>query len=280
MNKYIRLLRLPDQYPVFGATLASGILLDMRAPWIVVWAIACMSVSIGTFILNELVDRTDVDRNSWNPIHIGNSTKLNMPFAWGLYVGFTLLGLVVASRIGLLWWALVMAVWGGLYSWSPVRLKTIAVFDIVTQIGAWFAIPFGVPFLVTGSIAFGWTIFLSTAFMGWSIIFPYQLADISADKKAGFRSTHILLGVNNSLWLNICFAIAGIALFFVGVWHVRAPWLVVFPLLSLVAVVCTLYWLRLPTVQRQEVAFQKYVGWMKPLFQLLTPYIMLLWFVW
>lgn len=280
MWKYVRLFRLQDQYLVFGGALAAGILLNIRESWIVLWAVAVTAISISSFILNEIIDSRDVDFYSWNPIHMRKYDNINLRVAWVLSIGFTIMGLVVALLIGLFWWALLMALWYGMYSWPSVRLKTVIGVDILTQVGAGWVIPFGVPFFVTGSIDFGWTIIVSTSFLGWSIIFPYQLADFTADKRAGFGNTHVILGMKHSLWFGVLCSLVGVGFFLGGFWHMHAPWLMVFPFFSLCAVVCSIHWLQLPTIEKQELAFRRYVAWMKPATQLLLPYIILLWFIW
>lgn len=277
MRKYLRLLRLQDQYPVFGGALAAGILLDSRAPWIIHWALSCTAVSIAAFILNEIIDSKDVDKLSWNSIHIQKNDAVNIFIAWALYWGFIFVGISIALQIGLFWWAVLMAFWCSLYSLPPVRLKSRFVWDVLTQVGAGWMIPFGVPFVISRAYD-QWSIIVAISLFGWAIVFPYQLADFSADKKVGFQSTHIVLGMKKSLWLGMVCALGGMIIFFMDTWHIRAPWLNFFPLLSLFSVVCSLKWLRMHTVKQQELAFRSYVRHMKPFTQLLLPYIIVLWF--
>lgn len=276
MWKYVRLLRLQDQYVTLGGAIAAGVYLGTRASWIIIWAIACTCISIGSFILNELIDRTDVDTRSWNPIHIRQ--PINIRIGWGLFVLFTCAGLVLSYVNSMFLWALLMAVWYGLYSMPPVRFKAVFGWDILTQIGAGWIIPFGVPILLYHQ---DWFIILATCLLGWPIILPYQLADFTADKLAGFHSTHVVIGIRNSLRLGLLFAAVGTLLFVAGGGLVNAPWLAALLVLAAISVYLTLFqWLKLSSILKQESAFRSYWYWMKPVTQLLLPYIIFLWFVW
>lgn len=276
MGTYIRLLRLQDQYTTLGGALAAGVYLGTRESWIIIWAIACTCISIGSFILNELIDRTDVDKRSWNPIHIRQS--INIRIGWGLFALFTFAGLLLSVRIGMFQWAMFMAVWYGLYSLPPIRLKARFGLDIATQIGAGWVIPFGMPILLHRS---DWSIIVATSLLGWSFVFPYQLADFTADKLAGFHSTHVVIGIRNSLLFGVLCAITGTFLFLTAGGLANVPWIAALLVLAAVTVYLTLFqWLKLSTVFKQEFAFRQYWRWMKPVTQLLLPYIIFLWFVW
>lgn len=279
MWKYVRLLRLQDQYTSLGGALAAGVFLGTKTSWIIVWATACTCISTGSFILNELVDRTDVDRRSWNPIHIRQ--PIDIRIGWCLFVLCTLAGLILSVLIGMFPWAMLMAIWYGLYSLPPVRLKAVCCWDILTQIGAGWVIPFGVPILITQAHASDWMIVAATSLLGWQIILPYQLADFTADKLAGFHSTHVVVGIRNSLLLGITFAGAGMLLFVAGGGLARAPWISAMVLLAALSVYLTVFqWLPLTAVLKQESAFRSYWRFMKPSSQLLLLYVIMLWFVW
>lgn len=281
MWKYIRLMRLQDQYTTVGGALAAGIYLNTREPWIVVWAISCTFISIGTFILNELIDRQDVDTRSWNPIHIGKQTPIQHTVALILVAGFTVTGLALSISINMFWWALLMAVWYGLYSLPRVRLKTVFLWDIVTQIGAGWIIPFGVPILITRTFASDWMIIIATSALGWAIILPYQLADFTADTTIGFRSTHVVLGIQKSLIVGVLSGTIGILLFVFGGGLMYAPWIGAMVFLTAISMYLMIFqWRGITSVVKQELAFRRYWRFMKPLSQSLLPYVIILWFVW
>src|SRR3989344_6844611 len=108
MVKYFRLLRLQDQYIQAGFAIAVGAYLGTREWWIFLWAAACTCVSFVGFILNQLNDQRDVDRYSWNPVHLKASDRFDSRMVGTLIVGFGTVGLWISWRIGLFWWSVAM----------------------------------------------------------------------------------------------------------------------------------------------------------------------------
>ena len=102
--KYLRLLRLPDQYIQFAAGIAAGMLLGSREPRILWWAVATIFLAIPAYMVNELVDRKDTDRYSWNPIHKKlQSDTYSIPIVGALFALSTAVGLLMSVLLGYEW---------------------------------------------------------------------------------------------------------------------------------------------------------------------------------
>src|SRR3972149_11995710 len=126
MLRYIRLLRLGDQYFQVGAVVAGGWLVRGSGEvwW---WLLATVLLSCPTFIVNELVDRGDVDRFSWNGVHVKN--EINLALAGLLFVTLSIAGLALAYFSGKFFWGLSMYVLAMMYSLPVGRLKARPVGD-------------------------------------------------------------------------------------------------------------------------------------------------------
>ena len=274
MNKYLRLMRLKDQYFELGAVLAAGLTLNLKSAWIIWWGLSATLISIAILIVNEIADRKDVDKYSWNPIHIPRHTKLDHRIVLLLVTGCALLGLALASLVNLFWWALAILVVGIAYSLEPVRLKRLPVFDIAAQLGVWWVLPFLGPIVVSGNLKTGLPVLVNLSFLVWSCFYPYQLSDFKADKRACLRGTHIRLGFRNSLWLGLILGLIGVALFLTRGLFASATWSWAFVLLEFGILYLYVHWLRMEKSQALA-SMQNLVGKVKPFHQLLLLYLLL-----
>lgn len=107
-----------------------------------IWILASTLISITAFIANELTDKNDVDKYSWNNIHIKDGNQLSYWIVSIIFITFSIIGLFLSSSIGLFNWGLLMYVTGLMYSLKPIRLKARPVWDILTQLMVWLFIPF------------------------------------------------------------------------------------------------------------------------------------------
>ncbi|MBI2641694.1 UbiA family prenyltransferase [Candidatus Roizmanbacteria bacterium] len=273
--KYLKLLRLDEHYPVLGCVLASSLYLQQRGMWIIWWSLGAISFSIIAFVTNELVDRNDVDVYSWNKIHVGKLTKLDNRVLAFLFVFFIISGFVFSYLSGFFWWGIAFFIIGVLYSLKPFRLKSRFALDILAQVACAFVIPFLAPIYSLGTPGSSLLLLLNACLILWAIVFPYQLADYKADVKARLKSTHVVLGMRKSLLLGLLLVLGGVILFFYFRIFSLAPWLSI--LLVLVGYTAYKYvqWLRMSNLNSQTLSMQKYAGTMKPLSQLLVPYVLI-----
>ncbi|MBI4066269.1 UbiA prenyltransferase family protein [Candidatus Gottesmanbacteria bacterium] len=272
---YIRLLRLQDQYIQLGASFAAGFAAGINDPWVLWWAIAATFLSITAFIVNELTDRGDVDRYSWNTIHVREA--LDMRVVAVLFLLFSFFGLVLAWNIGLLWWALASYIIGVLYSLKPIRLKARFGWDIAAQLAVWWLLPVLAVWWKAAFIPTGWPMLLSTAPLFWSIFYPYVLSDFVADQKGGLRGTHIVLGMRRSLLFGLLLGVVAILLYVVfAVWTLM-PWTLILVVIEVYVIGKYLAWLRMPSIASQTSSMQQTVRIVKPATQLLAPLIFFLW---
>ncbi len=265
MGKYVRLLRLEDQFFQSGAAFTAGIFLHLRSWSIVWWAVASTCISLTAYILNEVADRKDVDRYSWNPIHAAARDRLNLWIVGVVFAFFSLAGLGISMSLGYFWWGLAMYIIGILYSTPPIRLKRRVVLDIFSQLLIWWIIPFLTPVWGVANQSLTLTFVIVTSLAIWSVVFPYQIADFRADQKAGLLSTHVVLGIQKSLWLGALTGAAGII--FYGIFGVFrwAVWSI--PPLFVVPFALYFYfqWLKTTSLSKQLSSMQRYVGIFKPL---------------
>ncbi|OGD72401.1 hypothetical protein A3A84_01205 [Candidatus Collierbacteria bacterium RIFCSPLOWO2_01_FULL_50_23] len=274
MGKYLRLLRLQDQHFQFGCALAGGVYLSGHYVWIITWAIATTLISLASFITNELTDREDTDRFSWNKVHLRKGDKLNSTVVVLMWVVFVVNGLWLSWQLGVFIWGLAMLLIGELYSFKPIRFKARPGFDVLAQLTVWWWIPFIVPvvhFSAVGSVF--WIFVAVMSLLIWGFFYPYQLSDFSADEKTGLGSTHIRLGMRQSLVFGLIFvAIGEFSYFYLRMWSGQ-EWSLVFALICLVSLVCYLFWLGMNKRANQETSMQRYVGIMKPVSWLMVPYV-------
>lgn len=273
---YVRLLRLPDQYIQFGAAIAAGLYTGEKSWWIFSWAIATTFISFSAFIANELTDRNDVDRYSWNPLHVRQS--VDSTIAWIIAVLCAVIGLFVASKLSLLWWAVGMLVLGLAYSLEPIRFKRRFLLDTMGQLVVWWAIPFIAPLFSMRTIGPPEFLFaLTMAFLQWGLFLPYQLADFEADRKVGFTNTHVTLGMKRSLTLGRVCVIGGVFLYVLLGYYRQFLWSLPFAVAG--AWMIGLYngWLRLAIITKQTDAMQRYILRFKPVSQVMAIVYFLLW---
>lgn len=276
--KYLKLFRLQDQYIQFGCAVASGIYLHIKDWWIIWWAIATTFISITAFMINELTDSQDVDINSWNSIHLPKNLKFQNWVLALIFIIFSISGLYIAYLINLFWWGLVMYLIGISYSLKPIRLKGRLIIDIIAQLSIWWLIPFLAPISVLQDISSSATFTIILILLTWSIFYPYQLADFMADLKAGIKPTHIVLGMEKSLILGLLLGMIGVFLYLKINIFQNNPWTIVIALLAVMAIIFYLKWLKMKSLENQVQSMQIYVGRVKPLTQLLIPYLLFLFF--
>lgn len=279
---YIRLLRLQDQYIQFGAAIAAGLYTGEKAWWIFWWAIAATLISFAAFIANELTDGNDVDRYSWNPLH-GAAKEINHVLAWGIAGVSGLAGLLLAAYVSLFWWAAAMLVVGLAYSLEPLRLKRRLLLDGLGQLVVWWVIPFSAPIVrlaAEGIVTIGVRdilFALTMVFLQWGLFLPYQLSDFEADRKAGFKNTHVVLGMEKSLMLGRFLVIVGVGLYIVLGYALRFTWSLPFAIASLWIISLYGRWLRLGSVSQQSAAMQHYVRTLKPVSQAMALVYLVWW---
>jgi len=277
--KYLRLLRLPDQYIQFAAGIAAGMLLGSREPRILWWAVATIFLAIPAYMVNELVDRKDTDRYSWNPIHKKlQSDTYSIPIVGALFALSTAVGLLMSVLLGYEWFGLAMFVIGILYSLPPVRLKGRFGLDIAAQLSFLWIVPFLAP--VWGRLSTE-TILLFVIISSLIIsaaVFPYQLADFEADRRAGLRNTHVTLGKRASIWLGILWGVVGMALYSIYGMYAWAPWTV--PAVLVVPVALWVYVRALTRHNAGEQArgMQWFVRIFQPLSRVFAAALLIAWF--
>lgn len=279
---YIRLLRLPDQYIQFGAAIAAGLYTGEKNWWIFWWAIAATLISFATFIANELTDSDDVDRYSWNPLHV-TAKEVNRVLAWGIAGISALAGLLLAAYVFLFWWAAALLAVGLAYSLEPLRLKRRVLLDGFAQLAVWWVIPFSAPIVrLAGEgivsigardLVFGVTMVL----LQWGLFLPYQLADFAADRKAGFKNTHVVLGMEKSLMLGRLLVILGVGMYVVFGYALRFMWSLPFAIAGIWAILQYGTWLRLRSVSQQSATMQRYIRVLKPVSQAMAVVFFIWW---
>jgi 4-hydroxybenzoate polyprenyltransferase len=278
MGKYIRLLRLQDQYVEFSAAIAGGIFIHSHDWHIFWWAIAAIYLSIPAYILNEFVDGSDTDKYSWNPkIHIRPEDRLDKRIVVAMFFLFTLIGFIFSWHLGYFWWGLAIWTVGIFYSLKPIRLKRLFLIDIAAQLFPVWLAPFLAPVLGIANPELTLVLVIGTTASICSMLFPYQLADFIADQKAGFHSTHIILGMKNSI--NLGLMLGAFALFvyiFFSVWH-WALWTLPVILFAPPVVMLYIRWMRMRTIGEQMRDMQHWVGIIKPLTQFVALYLFIVW---
>lgn len=279
MGKYLRLLRLQDQYIQSFSAIAAGLYLGTRERSIIWWAIAATFLSFSAFIVNEMTDEHDTDRYSWNPVHVLYKEKWNQTIVWSLFVIFSVAGLVISQLVGLLWWGVVAWIIGVLYSAKPIRFKGCVFFDVLAQLAIWWVIPFLAPVWAKGNYADGVVFTAIMALVIWFGFYPYQIADLAADRKVGLRNTHVVLGWRRSLWLGLILGIIGMALYFRFGLYRLAPWTVPPMTLPLIEFYLYVRWMREKQEAKSLSSIQRAVPVLQNVSRLLLPYVLILWIV-
>jgi 4-hydroxybenzoate polyprenyltransferase len=279
MVKYLRLLRLQDQYVEFVAVASAALLVNVDDPRFVWWAIGAICLSIPAYILNEIVDSKDVDGFSWNPVHIGKKETLDMRVVWVLGILLSVVGFWLVWNIGFIWWGVLLWILGIAYSWEPIRLKRRAGWDLIGQVATWWVIPF---------VAASWaeiehirviSFVTVTSFVILPVLFAYQFADMLADMKAKLQSTHVVLGMQQSLEVGFTVGVTALLLYIAFGLYVWAFWTI--PLALLLVFVLGLYvrWMNLKTLPLQTQHMQWWVRRVKPLTQVYALLVLLLWWI-
>lgn len=276
MNKYLRLLRLQDQYLQIGAVLCAGIFNHLKDWRIFEWALAMTLFSFTAFIVNEFTDREDTDKYSWNRDHIQSGETFDLKIVVAMFTTFSLVGLYFSYQLHLFWLGLACYLTGVLYSLKPIRFKSRFVLDILAQGFVFFVIPFLGPAVLSGRLTSAWLLTFVLFCLIWSESYPYQLADFQADVRAKLRGTHVILGMKKSLILGIVLMILSWGLFFLSHLYTQAPFLWPFIIISPGIFLSYLFWLKMNDLKKQTESMQKYVAIVKPLSQFLIP-VFLVW---
>ncbi|MFC1790255.1 UbiA family prenyltransferase [Patescibacteria group bacterium] len=268
---YLRMLRLKDQYLSLLAVFIFSLHFRLNIFFTFAWATGLFFLSLTAFMINELTDRNDTDLFTWNPNHISPKSKVNPAIFWSLFTIFTLIGLFICLNLKMIWWGLAVFIIGVLYSLKPVRFKNRFLLDALAQLAVWWTLPilgllWKTNYFFPANLRL---IFISSLFF-WTLFFPYQLADYSADKKAGLKGTHTILGMENSLLLGITIGLASLALLptipqFLNFWVTKLG------IISLIITLASyLIWLQKKNLPGQEAGMQKYVRCYKPLSRIIT----------
>lgn len=277
MTKYVRLMRLPDQYlQLFGA-ISAGIFLHTRAWYIVWWALAVTLLSIAAFMLNEVIDKEDTDKYSWNKIHVRRGEQFNMRIVAAMFISLSVAGMIMSWLLGYFWWG--FAIWAIAVSYSiePFRLKRRFGLDLAAQGLACLILPFLAPTWahVNGDFIAAFLIVSTLAFL--SGILPYQLADFVADIKAKIQGFHIVLGMDRSLIFGLGLGTLSFLLYFVFDLFRWEPWTIPAAFIFPVILVFYLVWIRNPTFTGKVTMIQNSVRIIKPISRLLVLYLLVVW---
>lgn len=276
MMKYLRLLRLEDQYLQFFIAIASGVFLRSRDNMIILWALAVTFFSFVAAIVNELTDQKDTDKHTWNPIHIKTEDRFTPLVICLMVVIFSVIGLILSYFTGLFWWGIAELVLGILYSLKPIRFKSKFGLDILAQACVFIIIPFIAPIALYHHGILPWGLIFTMTCLVIASAFPYQLADFSADLKAGLKGTHVVIGMKNSLLFGLSLSIAGLILFFIFSLDKSEPWLWALAGFTIYSLYRYLSWIKMSSLARQTASMQHFVKRVKPWSQLLVPYFLCL----
>lgn len=277
MWKYVRLLRIHDQYTQTGFAVAAGLFLQDRSVWLVWWILAVLCISFAVFIVNEVTDMRDTDIYSWNKGHIPRNVALDMRIVWILFFALTTLGLFFSHLSDLFVWGVSMFFIGLFYSLPPVRLKARLGGDIVAQLAVWFWIPFIAPIAKSGNLSAVVPMLFPLSCIVWSVFYPYQLADFVADKKAGLANTHVLLGLRRSVIFGCLLGVAGLVWFaFQPFLLVRHPYFFLLALMQGIGLGFYGYWLTRKNEKVLTSAVQTSIRMVKPF----APSAFIWWGIW
>ncbi len=277
MGKYIRLLRLTDHYFEITAVTAAGLFVRERSTTILFWISAVVFLGFAAFILNEITDRSDTDKLSWNSVHIRATDVLDARIVSILFILCSLAGLYLSFLAGLVWWGMAIYIIAILYSLKPIRFKGIFGLDLASQMAATWILPFLAPVwgVANNDMTIAFIIITSVAVLGAA--FPYQIADIEGDQKAGLHSTHVVLGVDASLRLGLILAIIAAILYLIFGMYMWAsftiPGVIFLPIMYLFYGI----WISLRGRQQQLLAIQQGVRVVKFLTQIGAIYLFILW---
>lgn len=277
MKKYIRLLRLQDQYIPAFAAISAGVYLSSRSLSILWWAIAGTFLSFTAFIINEMTDQQDTDKYSWNPVHSLYREKWNMNIVWTMFFVFSVAGLIISYLVGLFIWGLAIYLIGILYSLKPIRLKGRIVFDVAAQLLVWWILPFLAPVWTAGDHVRGVWFTAIMGFIIWFAFYPYQISDLPADRKAGLRNTHVVLGVQKSLQLGCILGVVGSILY---IWFgLGRSFPSTLPLMGIAMMELYFYscWMRAGSETASLALMRRDIPAFKIIGQFLVPYILLVW---
>ncbi len=204
---------------LFAHRFADDVTLDWRL--LAILAANCLAMSYA-FMINDIEDAEDdkhsaPERAARNAIASGDLTKRT---AWMVSLGVAGLAALLYALGGLATFitGLVILALAHLYSWKPVRLKSIPLLDILSHVLFLAALLMLAPYLVytqtlTPEI---WAMMLSAALFSAYGQFYNQTRDYEADQAAGIKNTASLLGKNGTQVLSyIAIPVAVISLVYV-----------------------------------------------------------------
>ena len=113
--------------------------------------------------------------------------------------------------------------------------------------------------------------------VSWSIMFPYQLSDMTADIKAKLRNSHTVLGMQKSILVGAGFGVVGIASFVFSFNPATPRWSAFLIGLTIYALIKYRIWYHLPDGKAEE-SMQNYVRVVKPITQVFFFYLVFAWF--
>ena len=277
MWKYIRLLRLQDQYLQFTGAILAGIFLHAKDWNVLWWAIAVTLMGFAAFIVNEVTDRADTDKYSSNPVHITRGEHLDMRIVNAMFIVASASGIILSWYLGYVLWGVAIYAIGICYSLEPIRLKRRPGFDLGAQALACMILPFLALTWghASGDLSLAFLVVVTLVFL--SAGFPYQIADFVADKKSGIRSLHVALGVDGSLMFGLGLGSAGILLYLLfGVYRWEwwtIPGAILFPITLVYYVAC----LRLRTFAQKITMTRNYSKITLWITRLVALYLVLIW---
>lgn len=199
IKTFMRLTRIRD-YLLSNLAIIGLIFLispeNLFSPKTVIVFLANLCLTAFIYAFNDVEDAEDdrLQRRRRNPISNGDLTK-----SQGQLISFSLLliGLLLLSTISFLVFSLglILALVGFLYSWKPVRFKSILIIDLISHIICLGVLQFFIAYLTFRTFDLFVIPFLL-------IIVPYSLTiqilfemkDFEVDKKTRIRNTIQKLG--------------------------------------------------------------------------------------
>ncbi len=212
---------------VIVTTLVGAIVSHATVSWRLLAVLVANWLAVGfAFMINDVEDAPEDAQNpakvNRNPV---SARDLSPKLAWIASIGVALLSALVYSLLGLKPFlvGLLCLSLGFLYSWRPVRLKTIPILDMASHclmlaglqyLAAYFtfeAVPITrwlFPFLFTISISVYGELF-------------NELRDLEEDVKAGVRHTASVLGPRLTNALMLSFLVIGVTSAAITVFYIK-----------------------------------------------------------
>lgn len=247
LDGLLRLTRWKEHFVFVIPLTVLGVLLAIRAhesltlDWRIITVLLANLIGVTCgFMINDLEDAPDdaldPDRINKNPVSAGDvSPRLAYSVYWGLML--VSIGLYAITDIRLMFVSLPVFLASHLYSWRPVRLKSMPIIDVVSH-----SLLLGGYLTLAGYLAYNhhpetaWWIVAASAFGSVYGQFYNQLRDFETDKKAGLNTTSIVLGPERAK--KVMYAAIGLAVICVilGIIGELFPYGLIFAILLGVAI--------------------------------------------